>query len=114
MHRTVPRLSAPGPITLTNEGLHLRSGVLGDHWVPRSAILAAEATAVRPRRGRQRLRLTGVGRANVLIRLRPGTRLGTPFGERVVSEIVLGVDEPARLLAALRRTDTPGPPPQAG
>jgi hypothetical protein len=46
----------------------------------------------------------GMGRANVLVRLSPVTTLRMPWGMREVTEVVLGVDEPAPFMAALRAT----------
>ena len=55
----------------------------------------------------RRLRCTGMGRAQLHLVLRPGTRLATLTGERTFTEIFLGVDEPERLLRTL---NVPGVP----
>ncbi|MFN9745656.1 MAG: hypothetical protein ACK57B_08435 [Betaproteobacteria bacterium] len=88
--------------------LHLRHGLVTDLAVPRAAIVAAGPhRGAMPARAAGRLRCAGQGRANVHLRLRTGTRLATLAGERAVSEIFLGVDEPERLLRAL---NLPGEP----
>ena len=88
--------------------LHLRHGLGTDLAVPRAAIVAAGPhRGAMPPRTAGRLRCAGQGRANVHLRLRPGTRLATLAGKRAVSEIFLGVDEPERLLRAL---NLPGDP----
>lgn len=92
------------PVPLSPEGLHVRSGLVADFTVPRANLLSAEQFHGRPRRARHRHRLTGMARANVRVRLSPGTTLRMPWGMREVTEVVLGVDEPAPFMAALRAT----------
>lgn len=90
------------PITVTPTGVHLRYGVFTDLHLPRSAVVDVQAVHATPRRGARRMRLVGMGRANVLLRLAEGTRLRTPFGDREVAELYIGLDDPARFIAALR------------
>jgi hypothetical protein len=49
-----------------------------------------------------------MGRANVRLRLVPGTRVVLPFGERETDEVLLGVDEPERFIQAVNAT-SPSP-----
>lgn len=90
------------PVGVDGSALHLRHGLVHDLRVPRAAIIGAGLhRGDNPRRAPGRLRCAGMGRANLRLQLRPGTRLGTLTGEREVREIFLGVDEPERLLRAL-------------
>jgi hypothetical protein len=94
------------PVALDATTLHLRHGLIDDLAVPRAAIVAASLhRGAAPARATGRLRLVGMGRANLRLALGPGTRLATLTGEREVHEIFIGVDEPERLLRAL---DVPG------
>lgn len=96
------------PVALDGRTLHLRHGLIDELRVPRSAIAAVELHhGAVPRRAAGRRRMVGMGRANLHLRLLPGTRLATLFGERDVHDIFLGVDEPERLRAALLDTGTP-------
>lgn len=90
------------PITVSGAAIHLRYGLLVDALLPMHAIVEVLPVTAQPRRARRRLRLTGMGRANVLLRLAAGTRLKTPFGERETTELYLGVDEPGRFMQAVR------------
>jgi hypothetical protein len=56
------------------------------------------------RRAPLRLRLQGMGRANVRLRLQPGTRVRLPWGESETDEVLLGVDEPERFIRAVNAT----------
>jgi len=91
------------PVSIATDVLHLRYGLLIDAALPRGAVLSAELidrkTAVP--RAPTRLRLQGMGRANLRLRLRPGTRVQLPWGERALDEIALGIDEPQRFMQAL-------------
>jgi hypothetical protein len=91
------------PVSVDAHTVHLRYGLLIDATLPRAAVLGAEAVAARERvpRAPRRLRLQGMGRANVRLHLAPGTRVVLPFGEREVSELLLGVDEPERFIQAV-------------
>lgn len=91
------------PISLTDEAIHLRCGVVVDTVLPRAAVVEAQVVSTRPPRAPQRLRLVGMGKATVRLRLAAGTRLTTVFGEREVTELYLGVDEPQRFVGALLR-----------
>jgi hypothetical protein len=84
-------------VTVTDEAIHLRYGIV----VPLSRVRLAEPCRGRPGRIQGRLRLAGMGQANVRIELSPGTRLATALGERDVSEIFVGVDEPERFMRAV-------------
>lgn len=82
--------------------LHLRHGIVTDLAVPRAAIDAvALHRGATPPRAAGRLRCTGMGRANLRLALKPGTRLTTITGEHDVHDVFIGVDEPERLLHAL-------------
>jgi hypothetical protein len=97
------------PVALDATTLHLRHGLVDDIVVPRTAVVAASLhRGAAPARAKGRLRLVGMGRANLRLALAPGTRLATLTGEREVHELFLGVDEPERLLRALTE---PGPHP---
>lgn len=88
-------------VTIDDGVVHLRYGLLTDARLATSAILEAQAVDVQPRRAQGRLRLTGMGRANVRLTLAPGTRLRTPFGEQEVAQLYIGLDEPDRFIAAV-------------
>ena len=53
------------------------------------------------RRAPLHLRLQGMGCANVRLRLRPGTTLQLPWGEREMGDVLLGLDEPERFMQAV-------------
>ena len=93
------------PISLDEQALHLRYGLLLDATVPYKAVQAAELLAPRERfpRAPRRLRLEGMGRANVRIRLHRDTKVRLPWGERDTDEILLGVDEPERFIRTIER-----------
>lgn len=91
--------------TVADTGIHLRYGVLADLWIPRAAIVEAHLVKEQPRRAKRRLRLVGMGGANVLLRLAKGTRLKTLFGEREILEVWLGLDEPERFVRTVGRKD---------
>jgi hypothetical protein len=97
------RATEQRPLSVDAEHLHLRYGLLFDTRVPRSAVLSAEVLPPRTPAPRQplRLRLVGMGSANVRLRLQPGTVLPLPWGDRPVEELMLGVDEPQRFVQAL-------------
>jgi hypothetical protein len=98
------------PLALDSRSLQIRHGLIDDLHVPRAVIVGVDTWRGQPpRRAAGRLRFVGMGRANLRLALAPGTRLHTLFGEREVGEIFLGVDEPERLLQALRK---PGPTPR--
>jgi hypothetical protein len=98
------------PVSLDAHTLHVRYGLLIDATLPRAAVRGAEAVAAREpvARAPRRLRLQGMGRANVRLRLVPGTRVVLPFGERETDEVLLGVDEPERFIQAVNAT-SPSP-----
>lgn len=87
--------------TLEADALCLRQGLLIDIAVPYSAIAEVRAADARPPRKAKQLRVLGGGRANLLLRLHPGTRLQALAGAREVEAVYLGVDTPAALMAAL-------------
>jgi hypothetical protein len=91
------------PVSLDAHMLHLRYGLLMDTTVSYEAVQGVEPLAPRAPLpgGTRRLRLEGMGRANVRIRLQPGTRVRLPWGERDTDEILLGVDEPERFMRAI-------------
>ena len=91
------------PLSLDAGTLHLRYGLLIDAALPRSAVRCAEPVAAREplARAPRRLRLQGMGRANVRLRLQPGTRVRLPWGDSETDEVLLGVDEPERFILAV-------------
>ncbi len=102
------------PVSLDLRSLHLRYGLLMDTLLPLNAVQSLEPVdAHEPlRRAPLRLRLHGMGRANVRLRLRPGTLLQLPWGEREVAEVLLGMDEPERFMQAVRaKLDGSAPSP---
>lgn len=88
------RASRLRPITVTDEAIRLRYGLVTDLTIPLSRVRKVEPCRGTPGRAKGRLRLAGMGRANVRIELLPRTRLPTTLGEREVSEVFVGVDEP--------------------
>lgn len=101
------------PVSVNEQDLHLRYGLLGDERVPLSAIDAVEPCAIRLRRRHGLLRRTPAGgTANVRIALKPMTRIAGPLGTKAYDTIVLAVDEPARFVDSLRarleNATTPG------
>jgi hypothetical protein len=87
--------------TLEDDGLHIRSGVLGDVVVPYAAVASIERASGRPRRAKHALRFVGTASANLTLVLRDGTELQTLFGARRVERVHLAIDEPARFREAL-------------
>ena len=90
------------PLSVTERGLHVRYGVASDFLVEWPSIATAGPTCGRLRRASGRMRLVGMGEANVVIELAPGTRVSGLAGSRVVEQIYLGVDDPAGLIAEIR------------
>ena len=91
------------PVSIEPESLHLRYGLLIDVTLPLAAVLDAqpiERKSPLPR-AKTQLRLEGMGRANLRLRLRPGTRVQLPWGERELDDIALGIDDPQRFMQAL-------------
>ncbi|TWI09515.1 hypothetical protein [Aerolutibacter ruishenii] len=92
--------------TFEGDGLHIRSGVLGDVVVPYAAIASIENSNQRPRRAKHAMRFVGTASANLTLVLRDGAELQTLFGARRVERVHLAIDEPARFREALgSRTD---------
>lgn len=91
------------PVSLDGRSLHLRYGLLIDTTLPLEAVHSVEPVDAREtlRRAPLRLRLQGMGRANVRLRLRPGTTLQLPWGGREMGEVLLGLDEPERFMQAV-------------
>lgn len=88
------------PIVVGADSLHVRSGLLHDFEVYWNSIAAVSPCAPStPRRARGRVRCFGMGHANVRLTLHPGSRIEGTFGPVEVTEIHLGVDEPANLAA---------------
>jgi hypothetical protein len=99
------RASRWRPVSLSATTLHLRHGLMTDVALPRCAVLRAEQwRGAAPRRAGGRLNAIGMGRANLRLELAAGTELATLTGRRHVHEVFIGIDEPERLLAALRET----------
>jgi hypothetical protein len=91
------------PVSLDGRSLHLRYGLLIDTTLPLDAVHSVEPVDANEtlRRAPLRLRLQGMGRANVRLRLRPATTLQLPWGEREMGEVLLGLDEPERFMQAV-------------
>ena len=89
------------PLSATEDGLQVRYGVANDFVVGWTSIASATLTRGPVRRAKGRIRLIGMGEANVLIRLAPGTCVSGLSGARVVEQIYLGVDDPAGLIAEI-------------
>lgn len=81
--------------------LHLRYGLVTDLDLPLAAIQSVTRCSGPVRRARGRLRLVGMGAANLCLQLRPGTRLNGLFGAQRIDTLYLGVDQPEQLLHAL-------------
>lgn len=90
------------PLSVTERGLQVRYGVASDFLVEWPSIVAVAPTSGPVRRARGRIRLLGMGEANVVIELAPGTRVSGLAGSRVVEQIFLGVDEPGQLIGEIR------------
>lgn len=90
------------PLSVTERGLHVRYGVASDFLVDWRSIATAEPTLGPVRRARGRMRLIGMGEANVVIGLAPGTRVSGLAGSRVVEQIFLGVDDPSGFIAEIQ------------
>ncbi|MET0807418.1 MAG: hypothetical protein ABWX93_01545 [Pseudoxanthomonas sp.] len=90
------------PLSVTDRGLQVRYGVATDFVVDWPSIANAAPTRGRVRRAKGRIRLIGMGEANVMIGLAPGTRVSGLTGSRVVQQIFLGVDDPTGLIAEIR------------
>ncbi|MFC0676715.1 hypothetical protein ACFFGH_02455 [Lysobacter korlensis] len=89
------------PLSVTERGLHVRYGVASDFLIEWPTIATAAPTRDTVRRAKGRMRLIGMGEANVLIKLAPGTRVSGLAGCRVVEQIYLGVDDPVGLIAEI-------------
>ncbi len=91
------------PVSIDTDALHVRYGLLIDFALPRAAVLSAEIIDRKTTlpRAKTVLRLEGMGRANLRLRLCAGTRVQFPWGERELEEIALGIDEPQRFIQAL-------------
>lgn len=89
-------------VTLSSSHLHLRYGLLVDAVLPLHAIEAVDLTSGKPARARQRLRLGGMGKVNVRLELKPGTRLEMTFGQREITEIFMGMDDPQTFVRSVR------------
>lgn len=90
------------PISVDTSGLQIRYGVAADLHLPWKSIVHADRFKGSVRRARGELRLIGMGEANVVLQLAPGTRLAGLFGERDTQRIYLGVDDPTALIAEVQ------------
>ena len=90
------------PISITERGLRVRYGVAGDFGLPWSLVAAVAPTRGAVRRAKGRVRLVGMGEANVAIDLVPEARVAGLFGERAVGQVFLGVNDPAGLIAEIQ------------
>ncbi len=82
------------PISIDDEKLHVRYGVIGDQAILFRDIACIKACEGRIKRAPKRLRFTGPQHANVRIQLKPETRLDTLLGKRHIDEIYIAVDNP--------------------
>lgn len=89
------------PFSVTDRGLHVRYGVASDFLVDWPSIATAAPTRGPVSRAGGRIRLVGMGEANVVIGLAPGTRVSGLAGSHEVEQIFLGVDDPAGLIAEI-------------
>lgn len=92
------------PMTLDGHTLHLRYGLVHDLSIPCEWIARLEPAAGTARRATGRVRAYGMGAATHKLILQPGTRLRGLFGEQEVTEILVGVDDPARFGRLLSET----------
>ena len=90
------------PLSVTEPGLQVRYGVASDFLLDWASIAAVAPTRGPVRRASGRIRLIGMGEANVVIELAPGTRVSGLLGRRVVERIHLGVDDPAGFIDEIR------------
>lgn len=92
------------PVSLDASALLIRCGVFAtDRAVPYEAIVAVNRFEGAARRTRGLLRYRQCGRANVEIHLRAGSSLENMLGvPKPVERIVLGLDQPAAFIDALR------------
>lgn len=90
------------PTVVGANSLHVRSGVVHDFEIPWGSIASVAICAPSaPRRAQGRVRCFGMGQANVLLKLRPGTRIAGLFGSAEVHEIHLGLDAPADFVTSV-------------
>jgi len=87
------RASLLRPISVDQQTLYIRHGILGDLNVPLAQIESIGAFQGKSTRSTKRLRFFGAGAPNVQIRLRAGTTLPGLFGVSEIDEILLGVDD---------------------
>jgi len=91
------------PVSLDRDCLHLRCGVThADASIPYDDVVAVALVAHPQRRQRGKHYYRQMGRLNVEITLREGTMLPTLFGQRAASHALLGLDQPAAFVTALR------------
>jgi hypothetical protein len=90
------------PVSTDSNGLHIRYGVITDCFLPWEAVTRADGFKGDVRRARGVTRLTGMGQANVVLELVPGTRLAGLTGPREVQNIYVGIDDPAAFLSEVR------------
>lgn len=90
------------PLSITVQGLRIRYGVLQDFLIEWSAIATVAPARGSVRRRKERLRLIGMGEANLRIELVPGARVAGILGSPQKHEIFLGVDDPHGLIAEIR------------
>ena len=89
------------PITVTSDTLRIRYGVIDDFSISISDIISAEHFSGLSRRATGRIRCIGAGAANVRLQLLPNTLLKTIFGEKIVHELLIGVDDVNGFLNAI-------------
>lgn len=90
------------PVSTDSDGLHIRYGVVTDCFLPWQAVIRADGYKGDVRRAKGVMRLTGMGQANVVLKLVPGTLLGGLTGPREVQNMYVGIDDPAAFLSEVR------------
>lgn len=88
------------PLSFIEGSLRIRYGVMDDFSISISDIMSAEHFSGSSRRAPGRIRCIGAGAANVRLQLLPNTVLKTVFGEKIVHEVLIGIDEAKGFLDA--------------
>ena len=89
------------PLSFIEGSLRIRYGVIDDFTISISDIMSAEHFSGSSRRATGRIRCIGAGAANVRLQLLPNTLLKTIFGEKIVHELLIGVDDVNGFLNAI-------------
>ena len=89
------------PLSFIEGSLRIRYGVIDDFSISISNIMSAEHFSGSSRRATGRTRCIGAGAANVRLQLLPNTVLKTILGEKIVHEVLIGVDDVNGFLNAI-------------